>query len=414
MPNLHMVRQPRCFESFRCIGAACEDTCCKGWGVPVDRETWEKYQNLPDFQIAGQALSGLVEINPASSSSIDYARMRLDGTGCPALIEGLCSIQLALGESYIPDLCSTYPRVLNLAGETVERSFHLSCPEAARLVLSDPAAMVLREHAEELLHHRAGSVTEVAGAADERLNQVRTLVIQVIQERTLPLGQRIASLEFALERLAGADPIRAVMIMESHLSGIRQGVFAGIFAGRQADPALQIETVVELIVARIGADYTSPRFLDCYREFMSGLAWTKESTMEELAARYGQASERYFQRFARRHEHLLENYLVNYVFRTLFPYRRKQPNGTFAIDSGRESMKNAYLLLVAHYAIVRTLLIGMGAFHKDDLGIDHAVKLVQSYSKAFLHSSPFEAIVIESLGNETKFPVHKIAALVMD
>jgi lysine-N-methylase len=282
------------------------------------------------------------------------------------------------------------------------------------LVLSDPAAMVLREHREDLLPHRAGSVTEVAGAADERLYQVRTLVIQAIQERSLPLGQRIASLEFALERLAGADLTRAVMIMESHLSGIRQGLFADIFAGRQADPALQIETVVELIVARIGADYTSPRFLDCYREFMSGLAWTKESTMEELAARYRQASERYFQPFARRHEHLLENYLVNYVFRTLFPYRRKQPNGTFAIDSGRESMKNAYLLLVSHYAIVRTVLIGMAAFHKDDLGIDHAVKLVQSYSKAFLHSSPFEAIVIESLGNDTKFPLHKIAALVMD
>ncbi|MGA2714694.1 MAG: flagellin lysine-N-methylase [Bryobacteraceae bacterium] len=414
MPAVHMVRQPRCFDRFRCIGAACEDTCCKGWAVPVDRDTWEKYQSLPDFRIAGAALSSLVEINPASSSSIDYARMRLEGTGCPALLEGLCSIQQTLGEPYIPDLCSTYPRVLNLAGATVEKSFHLSCPETARLVLSDPEAMVLREHMEELLPHRAGSLTEVAGAGDERLNQVRELVIRVIQERSLPLWQRIASLEFALERLACADLTRAVMIMESHLSGMRQGLFAGIFAGRQAVPALQIETVVELIVARIGADYTSPRFLDCYREFMSGLAWTKESTMEELAARYQRASELHFQPFVRRHEHLLENYLINYVFRTLFPYRRKQPNGTFAIDSGGESMKNAFLLLLAHYAIVRTVLIGMAALHKDDLGLDHAIKLVQSYSKAFLHSSSFEAVVIESLGNDTKFPTHKIMALVMD
>jgi lysine-N-methylase len=304
--------------------------------------------------------------------------------------------------------------VLNLAGATVEKSFHLSCPEAARLVLSDPAAMVFREHAEDSLPHRAGSLTEVAGAADERLNRVRALVIEVIQERSLPLWQRLASLGFALERLAGTSLTRAVMIMEGHLSGTRQGLFAGIFAGLQAAPAFQIETVVELIVARIGADYMSPRFLDCYREFMSGLGWTKESTMEELAARYREASEHYFQPFVRRHEHLLENYLVNYAFRTLFPYRRKQPNGTFAIDSGRESMKNAFLVLAAHYAIVRTVLIGMAALHKDDLSMDHAIKLVQSYSKAFLHSGPFETMVIESLGNETKFPLHKIAALVMD
>jgi len=34
-------------ERFRCIGSACEDTCCKGWGIPIDREAYEKYRNLP-------------------------------------------------------------------------------------------------------------------------------------------------------------------------------------------------------------------------------------------------------------------------------------------------------------------------------------------------------------------------------
>src|ERR1700739_3682469 len=28
---------------FSCIGSACEDTCCTGWGVPIDRQTFEKY-----------------------------------------------------------------------------------------------------------------------------------------------------------------------------------------------------------------------------------------------------------------------------------------------------------------------------------------------------------------------------------
>jgi lysine-N-methylase len=282
------------------------------------------------------------------------------------------------------------------------------------LVLSDPEAMVLFDHGEESPPERVGSVSEIAGAGDERLDHVRALIVQAIRDRSFPLWQRIASLAFAIDRLASADRARAVTIMESHLSSLRQGLFAGIFAGQQAAPAFQLEAVLELIVARIGTDYTSPRFLECYREFMRGLAWTNESTMEELAARYQQASERYFQPFVRSHEHLLENYLINYIFRTYFPYRRKQADRTFAIDSGRESMNNAFLLLVAHYAIVRTVLIGMAALHEDRLGIDHAVKLVQSYSKAFLHSSTFEGVVIEFLGNNIKFPMHKIAALVMD
>ena len=117
MPDAPSVRQPQYFDRFRCIGAECEDTCCQGWGVPVDSETWEKYQSPLDFRIGDKPLSSLVEINPASSSAIDYAKIRLEGTKCPALEEGLCSIQQALGEAYIPALCSTYPRVLNIPAE---------------------------------------------------------------------------------------------------------------------------------------------------------------------------------------------------------------------------------------------------------------------------------------------------------
>jgi len=414
MPNVHTVRQPQCFDRFRCIGAECEDTCCGGWGILVDSETYEKYQGPLDFRIAGNTLSSLVEINPARTSSADYAKIRLEGNACPAFKDGLCSIQQVLGEPYIPDLCSTYPRVLHVTGGTVERSLHLSCPEAARLVLSDPQAMVLIERAEEPLPHRTGSLSLAAGAADERLNQVRTLTIEVIKERSLPLWKRIVSLGFAVDKLAGADTIGAAAILESHLSGLRQGLFEGFFAGQQAAPAFQLETVLELIVARLKADYTSPRFLDCYSEFMSGLAWTNESTMEELAARYHQASGTHFQRFVRRHEHLLENYLVHYMFRTLFPYGRKQPNQTLAIDSGGESMKQAFLLLAVHFAIIRTVMIGMAALHKDNLGIDDAIKLVQSYSKSFLHSSSFEAVAIEFLARSGESQINTVAALLMD
>ncbi len=34
-------------RAFRCIGPACEDTCCQGWNVPIDQAAYEKYQNLP-------------------------------------------------------------------------------------------------------------------------------------------------------------------------------------------------------------------------------------------------------------------------------------------------------------------------------------------------------------------------------
>src|ERR1700722_5581433 len=105
MAEVYMVRQPQCFDRFHCTGADCEDTCCIGWEILVGQENYEKYQTLSEQRIGGKALSSLVEINPARSSSRDYAKFRMEELRCPALDQGLCSIQQILGEPYIPDLC---------------------------------------------------------------------------------------------------------------------------------------------------------------------------------------------------------------------------------------------------------------------------------------------------------------------
>jgi lysine-N-methylase len=410
--DLRKVRQPKPFDRFRCIGADCEDTCCVGWGIPVDQETYDKYQNYP-HRIGDKALSSLVEINSARSSTRNFAKIRLEEATCPALHKDLCSIQQALGESYLPDLCSTYPRVLNAIGNAVERSLDVSCPEAARLVL-DPGATVFHEGSEERLPNRSGSLNLIAGDPNDRLYQIRTLLIELIQERSLQLWQRIVCLGFAIDRLAGVDLARAVPILENYLKSLRQGSLDGIFTDLKADPAFQMETVLDLVVARIGTDYTSPRFLECYKDFMRGLAWTPESTMEQLADRYDLSSQSIFLPFVRRHEHMLENYLVNYIFGTVFPYRSRLLDRKFAIDSSRESMRHSFVLLAVHYAIIRAMLIGMAALHRDNLSTHHVVKLVQSYSKTFLHSTSFEAAAIEYLEKNVGDPARKVAELVMD
>jgi hypothetical protein len=43
----------------------------------------------------------------------------------------------------------------------------------------------------------------------------------------------------------------------------------------------------------------------------------------------------------------------------------------------RESMRHSFVLLAVHYAIIRAMLIGMAALHKDNLSTQHVVKLVR-------------------------------------
>lgn len=37
---------PEYLTKFSCIGASCEDTCCAGWKVAVDKTTFQKYRNI--------------------------------------------------------------------------------------------------------------------------------------------------------------------------------------------------------------------------------------------------------------------------------------------------------------------------------------------------------------------------------
>ena len=67
MQNVRRVLQPKCFERFRCIGADCEDTCCSGWLVNIDKSTYQNYQHCEDPEL-GPRLRQLVTINTAGTT----------------------------------------------------------------------------------------------------------------------------------------------------------------------------------------------------------------------------------------------------------------------------------------------------------------------------------------------------------
>src|SRR5579871_296400 len=356
--------QPDYFDAFRCIGAACEDTCCTGWIVHIDRSTYGKYQSCTDPEI-GPALHTLVTINEKSSNDDDYAKATLNRSVCAFLSEGLCAIQSRLGEEYLSNMCATYPRVVNRVGDEVQRSLDLSCPEAARLALlnSDPIEFVEREGAQASVL----AAVDIAALGDSpepyrEFRAMRRRAIALLQDRSYPIETRLLMLG---DLAPGASP----------------------------DPATQVEILSDLLVTRLTSDPCPRRFLECYQEFISGLQWTGESTMAEIGCRYTEACSRYYSLFMNRHEHILENYLVSYVHRTLFPLGVTESNQRLRNVRGASQ----YALLAAHYSLVKGLLIGMAGFHQAALNAGHVVKLIQSCSKTFEHSITFPARAMEIL-----------------
>ena len=413
MPRKVRVRQSGDVETFRCIGAACEDTCCGDWGVAVDRKTYEKYRDCGDPELQ-PTLQRYVTIRTNGTEG-DYARIGLVNNRCPLMSEGLCSIQLKLGESYLSNTCAAYPRSVLVVDGVVERTLHLSCPEAARLVLLDPAPFEWKELTEDLDERYVVLLTESWKANPyPYFQEVRELFVQTIRTTSYPRWQRLAILGRLAEEFNAIQKDGAATgeFIRRSLSALGARTFN---AGRvTVQPTIQLETVLELIVTRIGSDFTSHRLLECFREFMQGIEWGPDKSMEELASRCAEAERRWYTPFMSQHEYMFDNFLLNYLSRTLFPYGHREIDDKLRIDYVENAVRRQYLLLAAHYATMRMLLIGMAAFHRARFGMDQVVKLMQAYSKAFQHSTAYPEKALQILAANGIKTGHQATVLFQD
>jgi lysine-N-methylase len=400
--------QPRSYHAFRCIGAACEDTCCVGWAVNVDKLTYEAYQRC-DHPELGPRLRELVTIVTADAHDDNHARIALSGPACPFLSEGLCAIQTKLGADHLSIMCAMYPRVMNVVDDVLQRSLDLSCPEAARLVLLDPEPMVFDE--DEGVPHdpRLGQLSILStsngnsGKPYQYFREIRALVIALLQYRAYPLWKRLTMLGSLCDQLhasaASGAHSQIPEVLEAYRDAAARDLFGEVLINHSAQLVKQLEMVLEMIVGRIGSDFTAPRFLACYQEFMQGMQWTAESSMDALGARYLAVFAEHYQPFMREHEYMLEHYLVSYVHRTLFPLGPQESSRGLSAPSSARSIRDQCLLMLVHYGIIQTMLIGVAGLHQGGFGSEQVVKVIQSFAKTFEHSLVFPEQALKTLAD---------------
>ena len=351
-------------------------------------------------------------INTENSTDDNYARITLPGSGCPFLAEGLCSIQKKLGEEYLSIMCSAYPRVMNVVDDVLQRSLDLSCPEAARIVLLDPNPMRFDE--------------DEGAAHDPRLG---SLSVSTVRQRAVPTNPTSIFGRFEASSFGSCNTARIrlwkrLVILGSLCDQLQEMAAAGensqssgsvwkpiatawsaacsteALNSHVAQPAKQLELVLELIVGRISSDFTAPRLLSCYQKFMQAMEWTAESSMTDIGRRYAAADAQYYEPFMSRHAHMLEHYLVSYVHRTLFPLGPQESTRGLSVHHIANTIRDQCLLMMVYYAIVQTLLIGMAAYHKEQFGTVEAIQVIQSFTKAFEHSTSFPERALKILAEK--------------
>ena len=164
---------PDYYKQFRCIAGRCRHSCCIGWEIDIDPDTAAYYQT-----VSGELGDRLRQkIAPGDPPHFILG----DGERCPFLNrEGLCELILTLGEEHICGICTDHPRFRNELPDRIETGLGLCCEEAARLILSQKSPVVL----------------EISGpaACEDPILALRDQVISLLQDRTLPISQRVSNM----------------------------------------------------------------------------------------------------------------------------------------------------------------------------------------------------------------------------
>src|SRR5579862_3470513 len=314
MPETVKVRQPEYYAKFRCIGSDCEDTCCSGSGVVVDKTTYEKYRVCPDPDLK-PLLDEKIRRNTESDSDQTYALVVLNGSSCPFLSEKrLCKIQLKLGEDYLSRTCHTYPRAMSQVDSVSERSLYLSCPEAARLVLLNPDGLGIVELETEE-SSRFGGFPELdttdslfAGKPYGQFQPVRQFVLSLLQNRDYVVWKRLIILGLfcdELNKLSGEGIAGAVEgLISSFTETIKAQLFEETLQNIPLQPGLQVAFLIKSLEYRVSSDFTGQRFLDCYKQFLEGIQYKPGATPEELGGYYSEAYRQYYAPFMAEHEYI--------------------------------------------------------------------------------------------------------------
>ena len=173
-----ILRKTAYFDDFRCIASACPDSCCKEWAVQVDAVSAEYYRSLSG-ELGDRLRSVLQDVDGEAVMTIEDGR-------CPMWRQdSLCRIQAELGEEALCHVCHEFPRLTHDYGDFIERGLELSCPEAARMILSAKPAPFVEEFSE-------GGEAEYDTEAMEVLLRTRKQVLEILSDDSRSVGEVLA------------------------------------------------------------------------------------------------------------------------------------------------------------------------------------------------------------------------------
>ena len=383
---------PRYVSRFSCIGPSCEDSCCAGWQVTIDKKTFTAYKQS-NHQELKPVFENSVKRTRGHENDVNYARIDMvQETGaCPLMHDRLCSVQTNLNETYLSDTCFSYPRLTRQFAGGIEQSLTLSCPEAARQALLNADAFDFVEHTISLRDSSVNKVRPAHGLGIETMNEVRIFCFQLMRIDGMALWEKLAVLGVFCEALTKAIQAHqqgGIPALIEEFTGILEtGSVVDALRDLQPNHVSQALVFAALWELRIPAARSPSQreILETIAKGMEAIEAGALSKEEQIVDGYRRGIERLTEALQEA-PHLLEHYVLNEMFTDLFPF-------------GASSPYEHYLRLVSRFGMLRFMLAALCKGSESVPTPAVLVQTVQLYCRRFQHDARFATQTSEVLHN---------------
>lgn len=382
------MRYPGYLKEFKCIGGKCKDSCCIGWDVDIDKVTFRQYYKVQDKEMKRMFQKNVHNNDDYLSPDVDYGRVKLkSGKRCAFLDEeNYCIIYSKIGEEYLSNVCTSFPRITNIVDGFYEMSLDVACPEAARILLLKEEGLEFKESKETLDKHIVSSDIDTKSkqynnSPVKYFKEIRDLSIKIIKNRKFDLSQRLFILGDFIKtldsKLENKNSNVSKYIKEYDMNYINYSS-----KKNQLNYMHQMDFFKKMMgFLNVFKEVDSVSFKEYTKQIISGYNLDQGEDISKHSEFYIKAFENYNENFMNTNSYIFENYLVNFIYNNMFPF------------SESESIFDGYIMLLIRYSFIRFYLVGKYLCNKHDTKED-IVDFIQSFSKTIEHHKSY---LVESL-----------------
>lgn len=369
-------------KTFKCIGPNCTDTCCAGWDINIDENTFKKYEN--DKGNLKELIKGKYIKNSESDDSFNYGFMKItEDNKCPFLNENLlCEIHGKCGEENLSITCRRYPRVFNIIDDIYEKSELPSCEEICSKAFLNKEKMEFIEIEEELpedfLEIRRVIDTEAFIGSDNLIQyfwDIRIISINIMQNRNFSIEERLSLLKAFYKSLEDLKTEENFYEIEDLLEKITEypSNITQFIDSKKIIPLSITNNFFKIILdENLLRKVIGTRL----KNLLSDL--NKDQNLFNNIHKYDLKS---FDTYFKKYSYIFENYLVNQIFKDIIPF-----------NTGGDLNESIHKLINT-YKLIKSYLILWNISSQNEISEKNIIYVIQALSKDLEHNKVFKDIL---------------------